>query len=101
MIRKKIWMVVTYDVNVEDRGGRRRLRRVAKLCERHGQRVQHSVFEVQIDMLTFETFRIRLIDEIDEKRDSLRFYRLGPDREKNVWEYGVGEVVDFDDPLIV
>ena len=38
-------VIVCYDVNTETREGRRRLRRVAKLCEGIGQRVQKSVFE--------------------------------------------------------
>ena len=38
-------ILVTYDVNTEDENGRARLRKVAKLCVKHGQRVQNSVFE--------------------------------------------------------
>ena len=38
-------ILVTYDVNTEDEAGRARLRKVAKMCVRHGQRVQNSVFE--------------------------------------------------------
>ncbi|MCY3818233.1 MAG: CRISPR-associated endonuclease Cas2, partial [Gammaproteobacteria bacterium] len=42
-------MLITYDVATNDTAGRRRLRRVARLCQDHGQRVQYSVFECQID----------------------------------------------------
>lgn len=38
-------VVVCYDVNTETKAGRRRLRRVARVCEGTGQRVQKSVFE--------------------------------------------------------
>ena len=38
-------VLVSYDVNTEDTAGRRRLRRIAKLCSNWGQRVQFSVFE--------------------------------------------------------
>lgn len=34
-------VLVCYDVNTETKSGRRRLRRVAKLCESTGQRVQN------------------------------------------------------------
>ena len=34
-----------YDVNTEDAMGRKRLRKVSKLCVSRGQRVQNSVFE--------------------------------------------------------
>ena len=43
-------VIVCYDVNTEDRAGRRRLRRVARACEGMGQRVQKSVFECRIDL---------------------------------------------------
>ncbi len=38
-------VLVTYDVNTETAAGRRRLRKVAKVCVDYGQRVQNSVFE--------------------------------------------------------
>ncbi len=42
-------VVVAYDVNTENEEGRRRLRRVARVCEDQGQRVQKSVFECLVD----------------------------------------------------
>jgi CRISPR-associated protein Cas2 len=42
-------VLVSYDVSTRDDAGRRRLRRVARLCEDHGQRVQNSVFECLVD----------------------------------------------------
>lgn len=42
-------LVVTYDVDTSDSAGQKRLRKVAKICERHGMRVQSSVFEVLVD----------------------------------------------------
>ena len=42
-------LVITYDVNTETPNGTKRLRAVAKLCERYGMRVQNSVFEVLVD----------------------------------------------------
>ena len=38
-------VLITYDVNTEDAGGRKRLRQIAKQCVNYGQRVQNSVFE--------------------------------------------------------
>src|SRR3546814_12107882 len=72
-------MLVTYDVNTQDSGGRRRLRRVARACLDLGQRVQNSVFECEVDPAQWTKLRARLLDEIDETKDSLRFYRLGAD----------------------
>ena len=66
-------MLITYDVATGDSAGRRRLRRVVRLCQDFGQRVQYSVFECQIDPAQWAVLRARLIDEIDKKVDSLRF----------------------------
>lgn len=38
-------VLITYDVNTETAAGKKRLRKVAKKCVDHGQRVQNSVFE--------------------------------------------------------
>ena len=59
-------MLVTYDVSTRDAAGRRRLRRVARLCRDFGQRVQYSVFECQVDPAQWAMLRARLMDEIDD-----------------------------------
>ncbi|WP_298723031.1 CRISPR-associated endonuclease Cas2 [uncultured Ferrovibrio sp.] len=93
-------MLVTYDVNTQDSAGRRRLRRVAKLCRDLGQRVQNSVFECQVDPAQWVTLRARLIDEIDFEKDSLRFYRLGADGKRRVEHVGARPTIDLDGPLL-
>lgn len=93
--------MITYDVNTGSKEGRRRLRRVAKLCERHGQRVQKSVFECKVDALTQKQLIDQLVQEIKESEDSLRVYYLGVNREKRVDEFGQGDVIDFDEPLVL
>lgn len=75
------WLV-TYDVAVETAAGRRRLRRVAKLCEAHGQRVQYSVFECRLTDGQFAMLWTRLLDVIDPETDSLRAYRLPEARDR-------------------
>ena len=94
-------ILITYDVSTETREGRRRLRRVAKVCLNYGQRVQKSVFECLVDQATFEMLEQALLDEIDEQEDNLRLYRLHEPLEKNVIEYGKFQAVDFDGPLMV
>ena len=44
-----MFILITYDVNTTDAAGKKRLRRVAKLCVNYGIRVQNSVFECQAD----------------------------------------------------
>ena len=94
-------VIICYDVNTETREGRRRLRRVAKLCESVGQRVQKSVFECQVDRVRFEMLERDLVAEIDAAQDNLRLYRLAELRGYEVREHGCFRATDFDAPLIL
>ena len=94
-------IIVCYDVNTESREGRRRLRRVAKVCEGIGQRVQKSVFECRVDRMQYEDLERRLLDEINDKEDNLRLYRLAEGRGCEVKEHGFFKATDFDAPFIV
>jgi CRISPR-associated protein Cas2 len=94
-------IIVTYDVSTETREGRKRLRRVAKICEGTGQRVQKSVFECKVNLMQYEELERRLLAEIDEKEDNLRLYRLTEPVELHVKEYGKFKAVDFNGSLIV
>jgi len=93
-------VLVAYDVNTETPEGRRRLRRVAKLCENRGQRVQNSVFECLLEPAQWTALRGRLVDEIDEDKDSLRFYFLGKNWRRRVEHVGAKPTYDPEGPLI-
>jgi CRISPR-associated protein Cas2 len=69
-------LLVTYDVETVTPAGARRLRRVAKICEGIGIRVQKSVFEVVCSPIQLTRLQIALRDVIDPARDSIRFYQL-------------------------
>lgn len=94
-------VVVCYDVNTEDRAGRRRLRRVAKVCESSGQRVQKSVFECRVDLMQLDDLERRLLAEINRDQDCLRLYRLPDTKGVEVREHGKFTATDFDDPLVL
>ena len=94
-------IIITYDVSTVTAAGRKRLRRVAKVCESTGQRVQNSVFECKVDQMQLEELERRLLDEIDEKEDCLRLYRLTEPVELHIKEYGNFRAVDFDGALVV
>lgn len=94
-------VIVCYDVNTETREGRRRLRRVAKVCEGVGQRVQRSVFEFQINLMQFEDLERRLLAEIELAQDNLRLYRLPESRGAEVHEHGIFRTTDFEGPLVL
>lgn len=94
-------VLVTYDVSTDSPQGKKRLRRVAKTCSNYGQRVQLSVFECLVDPAQWATLRLRLIDSIDQKEDSLRFYFLGANWKRRVEHVGAKPTYDPEGPLIV
>lgn len=94
-------VLVCYDVSTESKEGRRRLRRVARVCESTGQRVQKSVFECQLDVAKFEALERKLLAEIDPTMDCLRLYRIPGTRGFEVIEHGTFKAVDFDGPLVL
>ena len=96
-----VLILVAYDVTTETASGRRRLRRIAKVCQGYGQRVQKSVFECSVDKTTYEILEKRLLDEIDVSEDNLRLYRLSEPLSDHVKEFGVFRSTDFEDPLVV
>ena len=94
-------IIVAYDVSTQTKVGVRRLRRVAKVCESKGQRVQNSVFECEVDLMQYEELERRLLAEIDEKEDCLRLYRLTEPVELRIKQYGHFRSIDFDGPLVI
>ncbi|MGE5506448.1 MAG: CRISPR-associated endonuclease Cas2 [Actinomycetota bacterium] len=93
-------VVVSYDVNTEDQAGRRRLRRIARICQDYGQRVQFSVFECEVTPARWVELKARLLAALDPKADSLRFYNLGADGRRRVEHIGSRQPLDLDGPLI-
>lgn len=95
-----MYLLICYDVSTVSPGGARRLRRVAQLCENHGQRVQQSVFECDIGDAQWVALRAALLATFDADRDSLRFYRLGESPAARVEHHGTRPSIDFRGPLI-
>ena len=96
-----MWILVTYDVNTGTATGRRRLRRVAKICEGYGTRVQKSVFECRLSDNHYEVMKRRLLKAIAPEDDSLRIYRLPEKSSRALETFGVDNAVDFTDTLVV
>ena len=94
-------VLISYDVSTEDEGGKRRLRRVARLCVDNGQRVQFSVFECLLDPAKWVVLRKALLDAIDPDRDSLRFYFLGANWKRKVEHHGAKASYDPEGTLLV
>ncbi|MBM3501099.1 MAG: CRISPR-associated endonuclease Cas2 [Armatimonadetes bacterium] len=94
-------VLVTYDVTTETPEGRTRLRRVAKVCEDYGQRVQQSVFECLVEPAQWIALRQELEDKIDPTQDSLRFYFLGSNWRRRVEHVGAKPGYDPEGLLVV
>ena len=96
-----MFLIVTYDVETTDREGRRRLRRVARTCADFGQRVQYSVFEVNIGKTDYVKLRGRLEKEIDIEKDSLRIYHLDSDSRSKIEHIGRGKPRDLEKDVLI
>lgn len=93
-------ILVSYDVSTREAGGDRRLRRVARACRDYGQRVQFSVFEIEVDPAQWVVLKQRLTDLIDPGQDSLRFYYLGKNWKTRIEHIGAKVALDFHGPLV-
>lgn len=92
--------LVSYDVSTTDNKGKTRLRKVSKECQNYGQRVQNSVFEIDVDYGTFLKVKDKLLKIIDQKHDSLRIYYLSNNWKHRVEHYGTKETYDPEGVLI-
>ena len=90
-----MFVIITYDIDTESGGNR--LRKVAKVCERYGYRVQKSVFESSID----PTQLIHLINDlkkaIDPSADSVRIYKCGKSMKGNIEVVGLKKTIEVAD----
>ena len=94
-------VLVTYDI-ADTRGhGGTRLRRVAEVCEKYGQRVQFSVFECRLSSARLARLVAELEDVIDPRQDSVFIYRfpgrIGDSRNR----LGLGPVRDLGQPWVL
>jgi CRISPR-associated protein Cas2 len=93
-------VLVTYDIGLTQPSGARRLRRVARVCQNYGQRVQFSVFEIEVDPAQWTMVKTRLERMIDPGQDSLRYYYLGANWRRRVEHVGAKAAVDLAGPLM-
>ena len=94
-------VLISYDVSTTSAAGRSRLRKVAKECQNHAQRVQNSVFEANLDYSAFLRLKDNLLKLIDVEQDSLRFYYLGNNWKKRVEHVGAKKTYDPEGVIII
>lgn len=68
-------VLITYDIS-RDENGEKRLRKISKICENYGQRVQMSVFELKLNNTQLQTLKQDLSRIVNKKYDSVRIYHL-------------------------
>lgn len=69
-------VLLTYDIADTDGRGAARLRRIAEVCEKYGQRVQFSVFEFRLSRTRLARLIGEVEDVIDCDQDSVIVYRF-------------------------
>ena len=94
-------VLITYDVNTDTNAGKKRLRLIAKQCVNNGQRVQNSVFECKVDPAQLAELKHRLATIIDKDKDSIRYYYLGNNWERNINHIGIKTSYNPDGPIIL
>ncbi|MCL6627038.1 MAG: CRISPR-associated endonuclease Cas2 [Alicyclobacillus shizuokensis] len=94
-------LLVAYDISTETKQGEQRLRRVAKVCLNFGQRVQHSVFECQVDEMAFAELVRALSEIVHPTEDNIRIYRVTDLSCGGVINLGRAVGINYRDPLIL
>ena len=94
-------VLITSDVNTETASGKKRLRKVAKECQNYGQRVQNSVFELNIYPSDLVKIKSQLKKVIDLEEDSIRIYNLGKNWERRVESLGKDETYNPEKDLLI
>ena len=94
-------VLITYDVDTISETGQKRLRKVARVCQDYGLRVQNSVFECRLSEAQFVILRSKLENIINHELDNIRIYFLGKNWKNRIDSVGKQMVMDIDGELIV
>jgi CRISPR-associated protein Cas2 len=88
--------IIAYDIRNDQRR-----RRVAKVLEGHGERVQYSVFECLLTANQFNALWEELGELLEPEQDSLRTYRLCAACERWTKTIGQAKTVEVPEVYIV
>ena len=94
-------ILVTYDIADTDKSGASRLRHIAQVCEKYGQRIQFSVFECRLSPTRFARMTAEIEDVIDDQIDSVMIYRFPGNIDDAKMQFGRTQPHGLDDPWIV
>ncbi len=82
-------ILLAYDISHPQR-----LRKVARICEAHGTRVQLSVFELQLKSGQLEALQLKLRRIMDPRVDKIRYYRICAADHVDIKLEGVGKLAE-------
>lgn len=68
--------LITYDIAVKDSAGRKRARKVRKICNEIGDRIQKSVYVVSASEFEVTSIIKRIISEIESTSDKILVLRV-------------------------
>ena len=94
-------VLITYDVDTVSETGQKRLRKVAKVCQDYGQRVQNSVFECRLTESQYVLLRNKIEGIINIDLDNVRFYFLGNNWSRRIETIGKDSIANLDGELII
>lgn len=90
----KEYVIIAYDI-VKNRARTR----VMKILKGYGLHAQKSVFECYLNREQLEQLKLKIVREIDEEKDSVRFYRLPKKEIARIEILGCGQV--YEEPQLV
>lgn len=94
-------LILTYDVETATASGAKRLRNVAKLCQKYGVRVQNSVFEIDASAAQLVELKSKLKSIIDLEQDSVRIYRMGNSWQNKIEVLGKAPIIQAGSEIIL
>lgn len=94
-------ILVTYDIANTEKTGALRLRRIAEICEKYGQRIQFSVFECRLSPTQFARMIAEIEDTIDDRMDSVMIYRFPGNIDDARIRFGLTQDRRLGDPWVV
>ncbi|MCE2558085.1 MAG: CRISPR-associated endonuclease Cas2 [Acidobacteria bacterium] len=94
-------VLVTYDIADTEGKGASRLRRVARVCEKYGERVQLSVFECRLSPTRLARMIGEVQDILDSDMDSLIVYRFPGSIADSRSRFGRGQAHEIGTPWVL
>ena len=91
-----MYVILVYDINLEDKEGQKVLRKVFKTCKKYLVHIQNSVFEGELLESQKIKFKAELNRWIRNDKDSVIFFRSRSQRwlEKEFWGKVEDDVTD-------